>query len=60
MNNKLSCKFEIRRLLLFHIDHCDKRFSEQDKKINQIINVLNNLIETPTESKRQIGFIDEK
>ena len=30
---------EIRRLLLLHIDHCDKRFSEQDKKINQIINL---------------------
>ena len=23
---------EIRRLLLLHIDHCDKKFSEQDKK----------------------------
>ena len=30
---------EIRRLLLLHIDHCDKRFFEQDKKINQIINL---------------------
>lgn len=49
---------EIRRLLLLHIDHCDKKFSEQDKKINQIIQVLNNLIEEP-KSKREIGFISE-
>ena len=49
---------EIRRLLLLHIDHCDKKFSEQDKKINQIIQVLNNLIEEP-KSKRKIGFISE-
>ncbi|WP_027729021.1 ORF6N domain-containing protein [Treponema sp. C6A8] len=49
---------EIRRLLLLHIDHCDKKFSEQDQKINQIIQVLNNLIEEP-KSKRKIGFISE-
>lgn len=49
---------EIRRLLLLHIDHCDKKFSEQDKKINQIIQVLNNLIEEP-ESKRKIGFVND-
>lgn len=49
---------EIRRLLLLHIDHCDKKFSEQDKKINQIIQVLNNLIEKP-DSKRKIGFVND-
>lgn len=38
---------EIRRLLLLHIDYCDKKFSEQDEKINQIIQVLNNLIDQP-------------
>lgn len=47
---------EIRRLLLLHIDHCDKKFSEQDKKINQIIQVLNNLIEEP-QTNRKIGFM---
>ena len=47
---------EIRRLLLLHIDHCDKKFSEQDKKINRIIQVLNNLIEEP-QPKRKIGFV---
>ncbi len=48
---------EIRRLLLLHIDHCDKKFSEQDKKINQIIRVLNNLIDEP-KPERKIGFVD--
>ena len=47
---------EIRRLLLLHIGHCDKKFSEQDKKINQIIQVLNNLIEEP-QTNRKIGFM---
>ena len=46
---------EIRRLLLLHIDYCDKKFSEQDKKINQIIHVLNNLLEEP-KSENKIGF----
>ncbi len=49
---------EIRRLLLLHIDYCDKKFSEQDEKINQIIQVLNNLIDQP-QNDRKIGFIDE-
>ncbi len=49
---------EIRRLLLLHIDHCDKKFSEQDRKINQIIQVLNNLIDEP-KSERKIGFASE-
>ena len=47
---------EIRRLLLLHIDHCDKKFSEQDKKINQIIQVLNNLIDQP-QTSRKFGFV---
>ena len=49
---------EIRRLLLLHIDHCDKKFLEQDRKISQIIQVLNNLIEEP-KSKRKIGFASD-
>ncbi len=49
---------EIRRLLLLHIDHCDKKFSEQDRKISQIIQVLNNLIEEP-KSERKIGFTSD-
>lgn len=50
---------EIRRLLLLHIDHCDKKFSEQDRKISQIIQVLNNLIDDP-KPKRKIGFSTDK
>ena len=50
---------EIRRLLLLHIDHCDKKFSEQDEKINQIIKVLNNLIDEPN-TERKIGFVYRK
>ena len=50
---------EIRRLLLLHIDHCDKKFSEQDRKISQIIQVLNNLIDEP-KPKRKIGFSTDK
>lgn len=49
---------EIRKLLLLHIDHCDIRFNEQNKRINQVINVLNNLIETP-DKKEKIGFKGE-
>ena len=49
---------ETRRLLLLHIDHCDKKFSEQDRKISQIIQVLNNLLEEP-KSERKIGFREE-
>ena len=49
---------EIRRLLLLHIDHCDKKFSEQDRKISHIIQVLNNLLEEP-KVERKIGFKTE-
>lgn len=49
---------EIRRLLLLNIDHCDKKFLEQDRKISQIIQVLNNLIEEP-KSERKIGFTSD-
>ena len=49
---------EIRRLLLLHIDHCDKKFSEQDRKISQIIQVLNNLLGEP-KSERKIGFTSD-
>jgi len=39
---------ELRRLLMFYIE-------KNDNRVNQIIEVLNNLIETPRETKR-IGF----
>ena len=46
---------ELRKMLLLHIENTDRKFSEHDETINQIIRVLNNLIETPRQTK-QIGF----
>ena len=46
---------ELRKMLMLHIENTDKKFSEHDETINQIIRVLNNLIETPRQTK-QIGF----
>ena len=47
---------ELRQILLLHIDNTDKRFGEHNKKINQIIEVLNNLVEQPKQNKNPIGF----
>ncbi|MCL2800311.1 MAG: ORF6N domain-containing protein [Treponema sp.] len=46
---------ELRKLLMLHIENCDYRFSEHDKAIKHIIQVLNNLIDKPKEAKT-IGF----
>ena len=46
---------ELRKILMLHIDNTDNRFSECNERINKIIEVLNNLIEKPKETK-QIGF----
>ena len=46
---------ELRKMLMLHIENTDKKFSEHDETINQIIRVLNNLTETPRQTK-QIGF----
>jgi len=46
---------ELRKLLMLHIENTDYKFSEHDKKINHIIQVLNNLIDKPKETKT-IGF----
>lgn len=46
---------ELRKILMLHIDNTDNRFSECNERINKIIEVLNNLIEKPRETK-QIGF----
>jgi len=47
---------ELRQILLLHIDNTDKRFSEHNNKINQIIEVLNNLLEQPKQNKNPIGY----
>jgi phage regulator Rha-like protein len=46
---------ELRKLLLLHIENTDHKLSKQDKTIEQIIMVLNNLVEKPPKTKR-IGF----
>ncbi len=45
----------LRQMLMLHIDNTDNRFNEHEQAIKGIIDVLNNLIETPREAK-QIGF----
>ena len=47
---------ELKTILLLHIDNTDKRFAEHSKKINQIIEALNNLTEEPIKPKRPTGF----
>ena len=54
-NSKSEEIKELRKMLMLHIENTDRKFSEHDETINQIIRVLNNLIETPRET-RQIGF----
>jgi len=46
---------ELRKLLMLHIENTDNKFSEHDKTIRKIIQVLNNLVEKPKETRR-IGF----
>jgi len=46
---------ELRKLLMLHIENTDKKFTEHDKAISQIIRALNNLIEQPPKTKK-IGF----
>ena len=46
---------ELRKMLMLHIENTENRLSEHDETIKQIIEVLNNLIEKPRETKK-IGF----
>ncbi len=46
---------EVKKMLLLHVENTNNKLSQHDKAINQIINVLNNLIEKPRETKK-IGF----
>jgi len=46
---------ELRKLLMLHIENTDNKLSEHDESIKQIINILNNLIEKPKET-RILGF----
>jgi len=49
---------ELRTMLMLHIENTDKKFAQTDVTIKKIINVLNNLIEKPRETKK-IGFRTE-
>lgn len=49
---------ELKKLLLLHMENTDHRLQEQDNKIYEIIQVLNNMLENPKEP-RQIGFKTE-
>lgn len=53
--SKFSEIGELKKMLMLHIENTDKKFTEHEETIQQIISVLNNLIETPKETK-QIGF----
>ena len=46
---------ELRKLLMLHIENTDKKISEHDESITQIIRALNNMIGQPKETKK-IGF----
>lgn len=46
---------ELKTMLLLHIKNTDNKFKQTDKTIQSIINILNNFIEKPKETKR-IGF----
>ena len=46
---------ELHKLLMLHIENNDVKFSEHEKMISQVFDVLNHLIEKPKETKR-IGF----
>ena len=46
---------ELRKLLMLHIENTDKKFTEHNEAISQIIRALNNLIERPPKTKK-IGF----
>jgi phage regulator Rha-like protein len=47
---------DLEKVLMLHIDDTNINFKEHAAIINEIITKLNNLIETPPEPKRKIGF----
>lgn len=46
----------LRKMLMLHIENTDRKISEHEKSIRQIIRSLNNLIENPKENN-PVGFI---
>jgi len=59
-NENLSEKIEnLKKVLYLHIDYSQDKFSEHDKKIDDIITALNFFTEQPREPKK-IGFKNDK
>ena len=46
----------LEKILMLHMDDTNNNFAQQAAIINEIIASLNNIIETPPEPKRIIGF----
>ena len=49
---------ELKKILMLYMESTDSRLEEHDRAISHIIGALNNLIETPCETK-PIGFRTE-
>ena len=47
---------DLEKVLMLHVDDTNLNFAEHAEMINEVITRLNNLIETPPEPKRKIGF----
>jgi len=47
---------DLEKVLMLHIDDTNHNLAEHTAAINEIITTLNNLIKTPPEPKRRIGF----
>jgi len=47
---------DLEKVLMLHVDDTNLNFAEHAAMINEVITRLNNLIETPPEPKRKIGF----
>lgn len=50
---------DLRKMLMLHIENTDNKMKQTDRTIQNIINVLNNLVETPRKTK-PIGFNTDK
>ena len=49
---------ELKKMLLLHIENCDRKFSDHESTIKDIINALNGLLKIESKESRQIGFTD--
>ena len=47
---------ELKKMLLLHIENCDRKFSDHESTIKDIINALNGLLKIESKKSRQIGL----